>query len=105
MKRRDFMPVACCDDRVASIRDAAFSVFDLHLPKDRLGDRFIRDCAFKHGILQAGADINPEVMEFAREIEATSLSINGIESALLGGELQPSEANPPIFPKANHEND
>ena len=93
MKRRDFMPVACCDDRVASIRNAAFSVFDRHLPDDRLADRFIRDCAFKHGLLQEGADINPDVMEFAREIEAASLSINGIESALFGGELQPVEAD------------
>lgn len=97
MKRRDFMPVACCDDRVASIRNAAFSVFDRHLPDDRLADRFIRDCAFKHGLLQEGADINPDVMEFAREIEAASLSINGIEPALFGGELQPAEAG--------HEND
>lgn len=79
MRRSNFTCVASCDDRVASIREAAFSAIGPAIHFDRLTDAFIRDCGFQHGLLLEDADSNPDVTEFAREIETAVLRANGFK--------------------------
>lgn len=44
-----------------------------------LTDGFVFDCGFQHGLLLEDADSNPDVAEFAREIESATLRANGFK--------------------------